>query len=268
MKINRLFAVILILLVAIPLTAQVANGKTCSPATVKGNFGSHAEGTLFVAFPDAPTPPYPVAAVGLHSFDGEGNWTIKYSISLGGSVVPWGATITGTYDVTPDCKITVSGVSMPAQFMGTIMGEGMTQTIYITYTDAARVQSGVLKRTPVSGCSNRTIKGNYGLFGQGSLGPPVLPSFVPVAHIGKFDADGTGSFFGSETFKLASTAGNDSFTASYNVNSDCSVSAEITTDTGEVIHENGVITGEGTFQEIHLIVTNPGWVFPDAGIRK
>lgn len=35
------------------------------------------------------------------------------------------------------------------------------------------------------------------------------------------------------------------------------------TSLGLVLHEAGTISGEGTFQEIHNIITNRGWVFAD-----
>jgi hypothetical protein len=260
-KYMRLFAIMVFALMAISVAAQ-----NCSLATVKGNFGSHAEGTTLAPYPEAPPPPYPVAAVGLHNFDGLGNWTITYSISLGGGIVPWGTTVTGTYDVTPDCKLAVTGTSMPVKFVGTIIGEGMTQTIYITYTSAAQIQSGVLTRTPVSGCSNKTFKGKYALAGQGFVylaNPPLA-----VSHIGVLTANGNGTFFGDATFKLFNVTGTNAFTATYMVNRDCTVSAEIKNSDGSTTHEFGVITGQGNSQEIHLIITDPGWVLSDMMITK
>ncbi len=261
MKYIRLFVTIAIVLMATSLAAQ-----NCSLATVKGNFGSHAEGTMLAPFPEAPTPPYPVAAVGLHNFDGQGNWTITYSISLGGGIVPWGASLTGTYDVTPGCKLSVTGVSMPVAFVGTIMGEGMTQTIYITYTSPAQIQSGVLKRTPVSGCSNKTFKGKYALAGQGFVYLATPP--LAVSHVGDLTADGNGTFAGQATFKLFNITGTNNFTATYLVNSNCTVAAEIKNSDQSTTHEFGVITGQGNFQEIYLIITDPGWVLADMMMTK
>ncbi len=263
MKYIRLFAIIVIALMAVSLAAQ-----NCTLATVKGNFGSHAEGAMLAAFPEAPTPPYQVAAVGLHNFDGHGNWVITYSISLGGAIIPWGtASVTGTYDVTPDCKLSVTGVSMPIKFFGIIVGDGMTQRVYITYTDSGHVQMGVLARTPVPGCSNKTFKGKYALAGQGFVyfaNPPLA-----VSHVGELTADGNGTFSGQAAGQVMFFFnGINNFTANYAVSSNCTLSAVIKNSDGSTTNIFGVITGQGNYQEIHSITTDPGWVMPDLMITK
>jgi hypothetical protein len=275
-KFSKVFIVVLIAVFAIPLAAQMGEehrGRHCSLATLKGTYGSFAQGMFLGQLPGTPAPPpYSSVAVGLHIFDGKGNWSLTYATSIGGVIIPWGATATGTYTVTHDCELSVVGSTpegMPTVFVGPITGEGIFQEVHITYTDPARVNSGTLRKTPPWGCSNETLEGKYAVFGQGLATStiPGLPPLVPSAHVGHFIANGDGDFSGEDTLKIANVTINDTYTAKYNVNRECIMSADITTPLG-VIHEVGTITGVGDFQEGHLIVTNPGWVCAETGKKQ
>src|SRR5437016_12455154 len=72
----------------------------CSSATAVGTFGFTTTGTLIL-----PTGPAPVAAVGLVTFDLNGNITGSQDRSVGGAFAH--ETITGTFTVARDCTITV-----------------------------------------------------------------------------------------------------------------------------------------------------------------
>jgi hypothetical protein len=275
-KFSKVFFAVLIVAFATPLAAQMEErwkseehrGRHCSLATLKGTYGSFAEGMYLVQIPGTPVPPYSSVAVGLHTFDGKGNWSLTFARSLGGVIIPWGATAAGTYTVTPDCELSVDGKTpqnVPTTFVGPITGEGIFQEVHITYTDRSQVNSGILRKTPPWGCSSKTLEGKYVVFGQGSVASSQGP--VPVAHVGVFVADGHGNFSGEETVKIADVTSTDTFSAKYTVNRDCTISAEIT-NSSQVIHEVGTITGLGEFQEGHLIVTESGWVFADTGRRK
>ena len=72
----------------------------CTSATAAGSFGFTTTGTLIL-----PSGPAPVAAVGLVSFDLNGNVTGSQDRSVGGAFAH--ETITGTFTVTRDCTITV-----------------------------------------------------------------------------------------------------------------------------------------------------------------
>ncbi len=261
---------LLVFLVAIPLLAQPNPAGTCSVATLKGMYGAFAEGTILAPFPGFPPPPYAGVVAGLHSYDGEGNVKVSYAASFGGVIIPWGATATGTYSVNRDCTISVSVMAnggLPANFVGTITGSGMTQEVHIMYTDGYWVNSGTLRRTPHGICTQETLKSTYALFGQGLGSVPGFPPMLPGAHAGMIIADGHGNLAGKETVNLAGTSGSDTFTGSYTVSADCVLTMTINASLG-VFHLVGTITGEGSSQEVHTIFTNSGWVFADTDEKQ
>ena len=43
-----------------------------------------------------------ITAVGLHTWDGQGNTVATYTVSVNGNIYP-GVTVTGSYSVNPDC---------------------------------------------------------------------------------------------------------------------------------------------------------------------
>jgi hypothetical protein len=95
MKLTKAFANIsFFLLLATSLRAA------CTSATAAGTFGFTTTGALIL-----PTGPAPVAAVGLVTFDLNGNITGSQDRSVGGAFAH--ETITGTFSVTRDCTITV-----------------------------------------------------------------------------------------------------------------------------------------------------------------
>jgi len=267
-----------VLLVAIPVAAQssaiVDKSASCSMTTLRGSYGGFAQGTILVQLPGMPAPPFPWAGVGLHNFDGSGNWSVTYAMGIGGAVVPWGAQMIGTYTISRDCTLAIQGTDMPTgspvAITGTISGEGLLQEVHFMYAVPYTFASGMLRKTPRGGCSQRTFRGTYAVFGQGTDVDVAFPGFppppFPMGHVGKLTANGLGYFSGAamedmDGFPFPATSA-----ASYTVKADCSVSGTIADSAlGLTIYVpfQGVITGEGQFQEIHIILTNPGSVFAD-----
>ena len=69
--------------------------RVCSNETLNGAYGLQRTGTTATG---------PVAAVGIISFDGEGNWTVTQSRSLNG-IFNFDTTRSGTYEVADDCTV-------------------------------------------------------------------------------------------------------------------------------------------------------------------
>lgn len=49
----------------------------------------------------------PIAAVGEHTYDGQGHSVATYTLSVNGTIIS-GATVTGTYTVNPDCTMSLA----------------------------------------------------------------------------------------------------------------------------------------------------------------
>jgi hypothetical protein len=120
-------------------------------------------------------------------------------------------------------------------------------------------------------CSLATVQGSYALYGQGTI-TGSLPGFPPppilTNHSGIVTFDGVGNFSGSEMASLNGLIGPATFTGTYTVNPNCTVTAELTNSLGLTVHEWGTISGSGALQEVHLIVTDAGWVFDETLKKK
>ena len=96
MKPTRVFAVIGLFL----LVAGTSLHAACTSATAAGTFGFTTTGTLIL-----PSGPVPVGAVGLITFDLNGNAAGSQDRSLGGAFAH--ETLTGTLTVNRDCTISL-----------------------------------------------------------------------------------------------------------------------------------------------------------------
>ena len=96
MKPTRVFAVIGLFL----LFAGSSLHAACTSATAAGTFGFTTTGTLIL-----PSGPVPVGAVGLITFDLNGNAAGSQDRSLGGAFAH--ETLTGTLTVNRDCTISL-----------------------------------------------------------------------------------------------------------------------------------------------------------------
>jgi len=113
------------------------HGKTCSLRTMEGTHGYSYSGTVFGN---------PIAAAGPITFDGEGNLSAKYTVSVGG-ITHQGA-FTGTYTVNPDCTGTATlnlpllGITTSGTFV--IVSDG--QETFFVGTDPEVTVNGITKR--------------------------------------------------------------------------------------------------------------------------
>jgi hypothetical protein len=205
------------------------------------------------------------------TYDGAGNFSGTYTLSVGGAIVP--GTFTGTYTVNPDCTYSDEFTPLPSVVVhhaGTITGEGLLQEIDYIYTDAGVVIFGRAIKAAPWPCSLATLKGTYALFGQGTVTGSISgfpPPPLLFAHTGILTFDGKGHFSGENKEDFDSVIVPERYTGTYIVNRNCTVTATINTSLGLVIHEVGTITGESDVTEVHNIITNAGWVVADT-IKK
>jgi hypothetical protein len=232
----------------------------CSLATLHGSYGffGEAPATLMA------DPALRLVLTGIIRFDGKGNLAGESIANVEG----WGAggagTFVGTYNVNPDCTYSGehTGDGETLHFVGTITGSGMLQQMRFVVTDPGWVALGIDKKIQPAPCSLSTLKGSYALFGQGTITALTPPA--PISHVGTVTYDGRVRFFGSDTIMLNGTMIPDTFTGTYTVTEECMISVDIASTAVGVVHETGWIVGQGKSTEVHLIVTDPGFLFQEA----
>jgi hypothetical protein len=245
---------------------------TCSLATLKGTYGVLEQGTVVGQLPGFPPPPFPVVNSATPTYDGAGNFSGTYTLSVGGAIVP--GRFTGTYSVNPDCTYSDEFTPLPnfvVHHAGTITGEGTLREIDYIYTDAGVVVSGRAKKAEPWPCSLATLKGTYALFGQGTVTGSISgfpPPPLLFAHTGILAFDGKGNLSGKSTEDFDSVIVPETYTGTYTVNPDCTATAVINTSLGLVILEAGTITGDSDFKEVHNVITNAGWVVVDTAKKQ
>jgi len=255
---------LLALLLSFPVFVVEAK-EPCSTATLNGTYGISIQFTVIAQLPHLPAPPFPAVESGIATFDGAGNVSVAYTLSLDGVVVPGSGT--GTYTVNPDCTYsdevaTSSGSTV--HHAGSITGLALVQQVNFIYTDAWLIGGGTFKKILPSGCSLATLKGTYGALEQGTI-VAQLPGFppppVPFAISGIVTFDGAGNLSGVATASFGGATMSGPFKGTYTVNPDCTDSDEFTTSFG-VFHHAGTITGwaGGILGEVQYIYTDPGVV--------
>jgi hypothetical protein len=262
-KLLQFFVLVLLFVFATSAVWAVTPG-TCSVATLKGSFGDFEQATVLADIGFGP-PPFQALAVAVVTYDGAGHFTSTFWGSFAG--ISFQASDAGTYTVDPDCTYSDYLPSSNIHSRGIISGDGMQQELHFVYNDVWVFGSATFKKTPQGACSLASVKGSYALFGEGTFTPAGTP--LRTNHVGTVTFDGAGHFAGKDTANILGTPSFDrDFNGTYNVNEDCTVTAEIISPTAGLVHQAGAITGTGINREIHMIVTDLGWSFADTLKRQ
>ena len=115
-------------------------------------------------------------------------------------------------------------------------------------------------------CSNRTLRGRYGMKGEGLVpsGPPPAP-LVPFAVVGIETLDGEGNVIDAATTSLNGVVASNVNHGTYSVNEDCTGTYSVTIPTPPFqINHHLVVVDKGN--EFYLIAT-PGGVVTIAAKR-
>lgn len=259
MSTTRLLGVLLTLLAFFAMPALYASPLgNCSLATLNGNYSFFEAATLIGE------PAMKMVTSGIIHFDGNGNSSGESITNMEGWGVAGLDTFTGTYAVNSDCTYSgdLTGGGVTFHFVGTIAGDGMLQETHYVITDPGWVAPGTVKRIQPTACSLATLKGSYALYGEGTVTASNLSQ--PITHVGMVSYDGAGNFVGSDTIMLNGVLSPDTFSGTYTVTGDCMISVEIASTAVGAVHEKGWIVGQGKSTEVHLIVTDPGFVFSEA----
>lgn len=145
----------------------------CSVGALRGSYGLLRQGTTTAG---------PLGAVGLISYDGNGNWVSTQSTSRNGSF-SFDVTTSGTYTVNADC----TGKYFSAdQEIGRLMIVDHGKTVFQLDETAQNQVTATQKQVPHD-CSVATLDGDYGFWRSG------ITSTGPLVSLGRAHYDGAGA---------------------------------------------------------------------------
>ena len=123
-------------------------------------------------------------------------------------------------------------------------------------------------------CSNESVSGIYAYSSQGfvEVSRKISPAgFAPWAQIGLTEFDGKGNIpHGTFTFNTTTPGGGPgrgTFAGTYNVNPDCTGTAELVLEAGEItlLHFDLVVLSE---ERLTLVNTDPSWFLSIYSFQK
>lgn len=182
--------------------------KSCTIGTLKGDYGILLHGTM-LAHPVLPTGRF--AALGIVTFDGEGNYTTQGVTNTNGLISTFGPneavpSESGTYTVNSDCTGLLTGGQLGFDYRIAIANDGQEYQVAFSRragTNVKAVVTGLAQRvgskvtsddpferarTPV--CTAGMVKGIYSLNYEGyinAFGPMLVG---PFSTLGSLIADG------------------------------------------------------------------------------
>jgi hypothetical protein len=129
------FASLALAMITLALAPQASSAQCPQGnATLHGSYTVFGTGTIVGVGP--------LTALGVHTWDGQGNTVATFTASVNGNILP-GITVTGTYSVNPDCTASLSE-SDGAHYNFVVSPDGNSAT-WIR-TDAGTVVSGTETR--------------------------------------------------------------------------------------------------------------------------
>ncbi len=235
---------------AFPTTS--AQSSPCTNASWNGTYGFMKVGK---------TPEGPLNAIGLVTFDGQGNWLGGgQTFDINGKFSFNAAGATGTYSINPDCSGTQmdSGGRVAAHLV--IIHDG-SEGLEVTMTPGRNIPVHLERifdapnpdSDGAARCSNATLKGVYGYQRNGQTGQGALTAIGAET----FDGEGNGTV-AEETIALGgnySTVTNQVFT--YRIKPDCTgVQTSATGDETllQIVHDGSQILGMSMIPETNVAI--------------
>ncbi len=221
--VSRAFSLLAALALAQGLRAELA----CKNSDYRGVFGAVATGDFIAPPPGIPAGP--TVRIGRVESDGNGNASIRATLSLNGVIVK--EDYGGTYTVNPDCTMNVillipfPGVPapIPFRFFGMLADDGRELAILLLEPAGSSVRI-ALRKQRRDDCSNGDLSGGYLLNMSGFNA--FLPGLTPgqFARLGRVKFDGKGGFTANTRVSYAGRIVEESFAGVYSVESSCTVS--------------------------------------------
>jgi len=205
---------VLLVIFAGMIAAVPASAAVCSNASVKGVYGilsSGLNGSL-----------QPATSLNRIVADGAGNATGVATKSIDGTIVTYN--LTGTYQVNKNCTGTATWTNQnnETEHDNFFLNNG-NKGAFLIQTDSNHVQSSTAVAQGTVTCTNLGVKKTYSTQLTG-----LLVSTGQVAMSGQLILNGTGKISGTATLSVNGSIINSApVTGSYQINSDCSGTAQI-----------------------------------------
>lgn len=174
----------------------------------------------------------PVMEIGTFAFNGAGTVSRAVTVSVGG--IPFPVNDIGTYVTNADCSGSMAFPSNSDTFNFNVVDE---DSIAIVPMKLGQSGAGTLTRQRIRDCSAETFRGTY-VFSVNGLGtslpvppPPPTDGFFPVSVIGTWVFNGKGGVTRSLSLSYDGYPVPYSDTGTYQVNSNCTLSAYFPSDT-------------------------------------
>jgi hypothetical protein len=207
----------------------------CSQGSVRGTWAFQGQGTALMTVPASPVPvPVPFVSLGTMKIDGQGRYTGRGTISIGGQVQDIG--FSGSIQVNADCTATETGNVGPLQTAGRLVvldnGNEMRE-LPTTHPLGPVTELAYFRRMSWGEprCRPEMVRGVYGGSATGTFMVPIpgLADPIPSPFAGiftmAFDGDGTGS--GSASASLGGAVVDVDFPdLSMKVSRDCTATLE------------------------------------------
>jgi hypothetical protein len=260
----------LLLVSFVPIVVQAKDtySRACANEDLHGHYGFTANGVTLpsLGLPAPLTGAF--ASGGTAYFDGAGSFTLTAISSFHG-VIQGPQTVTGTYNVSPDCNYT-SQANNGVSFQAVIVKHG--SEIFILQATPGAIITGIAEKRDLETyderaaenedehwrekkvCTAEGFSGRYGFLAEGFAGAPTIPaaSFGPLAGVGTVDVrpDNKFTMMARRSVNGVLDPGLIPLTGTYTIGSDCT--AHLTFDVG--FHFDGIITADGVL----FIETDPG----------
>jgi len=212
-------SIVLVTLAAL-LAALPAAQAACTDASFKGVYGVLSSGLNGSG--------QPASSVDHIVADGAGSLTGSSTKSIDGTLVTF--TFTGTYQLNKDCTGNASFNNQDGSTKHVnIYVNSAKKGAFLIQTDAQHTESSVLAAQGAAKCTDLGVKHTYSLKFEG-----VDLKNGTVAVAGQVSFDGTGSVkSGVATFSINGSIANSlPLSGTYHINSDCTGTAQITTQLG------------------------------------
>jgi hypothetical protein len=232
---------IAVLLFVTLIMAADSSGATCTNASITGVYGITSVGLNGSL--------QPASSVDQITVDGAGNLTGSSTKSIDGTIVTY--TFTGTYQIAKNCTGTATFTNQNAQTEhDNIVLNNSKRGAFLIQTDNNHVQSSIAVAQGTATCTNLGVKHTYSLGATG-----IVIGVGQVAAVGQLALNGKGSLTGTATLSLnGSITSSAAVSGTYQINSDCTGTAQVTPQGLSTMNFSAVIVNGG--KELMLIETD------------